>query len=289
MNLGLFDTTTRTLDRMVVNARQSAEAGLSTYWLPQLFGPEILTAIAAIGPAVPDIELGTGIVQTYSRDPMVLAQQALTVQQLVDGRLTLGVGLGHKEAIEGLWGQTYDRPIAHLRAFLDTLTPLLDGGAGLLHFEGTPAPPLIIAGLSPKLIEIAATRATGVMTWLLSPESVEAWATKPMVAATSAADRPPPRIVAGTFVSVTDDVDRVRAEWAETFEFHTSLSAYRAILDKQGAEHPIDVAPFGSAEQVTEALHAYVAAGATDIAVSPIGNPDEIARTFELLANLTTS
>lgn len=286
MNFGLFDTTTRTVEQMVANAKRSADAGLTSYWLPQLFGPEILTAIAAIGSAVPDIELATGIVQTYSRNPMVLAQQALTVQQLVDGRLTLGVGLGHKEAIEGLWGQTYDRPIAHLREFLDTLTALLDGGGGLLHFEGTPAPPLVIAGLSPKLIEIAATRATGVMTWLLSPESVEAWATEPMMVATSAADRPPPRIVAGTFISVTDDVERVRADWADTFGFHTSLSAYRAILNKQGAEHPIDVAPFGSAEQVTEALHAYQAAGATDIAVSPVGNPDEIAHTFELLANL---
>ena len=273
---------------MIANARRTADADMSGYWVPQLFGPEILTALAAIGREVPNIELATGIVQTYSRNPMVLAQQALTVQQLVDGRLTLGLGLGHKEAIEGLWKQSYDRPIAHLREFLDTLTVLLDGGGGLLQFEGTPAPPLVIAGLSPKLINIAATQATGVMTWLLSPKSVHEWATVPMTEATSAAGRAAPRIVAGTFISVTDDVARVREDWSDTFAFHTSLDAYKAILERQGASHPIDTAPFGSAGEVEDALHAYIEAGATEISVSPVGNPDEVDRAFELLGRLAS-
>lgn len=289
MKLALFDTTTDTLDGMVVNAARTADAGMDGYWLPQLFGPEILTAIGIIGREVPDIELATGIVQSYSRNPMVLAQQALTVQQIVDGRLTLGVGLGHREAIEGLWNQSYDRPIGHLREFLDTLLSLLDGGGGLLQFEGTPAPPLVTAGLSPKLVDIAATRATGVMTWLLSPQSVRSWATDPMTEATAAAGRPDPRIVAGTFLSVTDDVPRVREDWSSTFDFHMSLSAYRAVLDRQGADHPIDVAPFGSAAEVEDTLHAYIEAGATDIAVSPVGNPDEVDEAFDLLRRLAAS
>ena len=81
-----------------------AAAGLDTVWVPQNYGIESLTLIAAAGPRLPDIELGTAIVPTYSRHPMTMASQALTAQAACGGRLTLGIGPSHQLATEGIHG-----------------------------------------------------------------------------------------------------------------------------------------------------------------------------------------
>src|SRR5215475_4465541 len=70
------------------------------YWLPQGFGVDALTALAAVGREVPGARFGTFVVPTYSRHPMVMAMQALTVQAAAGGRFTLGIGLSHRPVIE---------------------------------------------------------------------------------------------------------------------------------------------------------------------------------------------
>src|SRR3954463_7096208 len=66
------------LGSVVAAIREVAEAGVGRAWLPQVFGVEALTAIAVAGREIPDIELGTAVVPTYPRHPLVLAGQALT-------------------------------------------------------------------------------------------------------------------------------------------------------------------------------------------------------------------
>ena len=56
------------------------DAGFSALWTSQIFGYDALTALAVVGREVPDVELGTAVVPTYPRHPVMLAQQALTVQ-----------------------------------------------------------------------------------------------------------------------------------------------------------------------------------------------------------------
>src|SRR5882757_4463288 len=79
----------------VVDAvREAAEAGIGRAWVPQVFGVEALTAIAVAGREIPGIELGTAVVPTYPRHPLVLAGQALTTSAALGGaRLHLGIGL----------------------------------------------------------------------------------------------------------------------------------------------------------------------------------------------------
>ena len=57
-------------------------------------------ALAIAAREVPDIEFGTGVVPTYRQHPMALAQQVLTVSQVSEGRLTLGIGLSHQIVFE---------------------------------------------------------------------------------------------------------------------------------------------------------------------------------------------
>ena len=67
---------------------------------------------------MPRIELGTGVVPVYPRHPMMLAQQALTVQAATDNRLLLGIGLSHQVVVEGMWGMSFDKPYSYMREYL---------------------------------------------------------------------------------------------------------------------------------------------------------------------------
>ena len=103
------------------------DAGLDHAFASQIFGPDALTLLAVAGSQVPGIGLGTGVVPVYPRHPMMLAQQALTVQMATGNRLLLGIGLSHQVVVEGMWGMSFDRPAAYMREYLAALMPLLRG------------------------------------------------------------------------------------------------------------------------------------------------------------------
>ena len=73
-------------------------------------------------------ELGTAVVPTFPRHPMALAGQALTVSAASGGRLTLGVGLSHQVVVEGMWGYSFEKPVRHMREYLEILVPILHSG-----------------------------------------------------------------------------------------------------------------------------------------------------------------
>ena len=58
---------------------------------------------------------------------MLMAQQALTTQCAANGRLVLGLGVGHAIQMEGMLGYSYDRPARYMREYLDALLPMLRG------------------------------------------------------------------------------------------------------------------------------------------------------------------
>src|SRR5437588_8968597 len=113
------------VDEYVAHIRRAADEGFSTMWAPQTFAFDALTALAVAGREVGRIELGTAVVPTYPRHPMVLAQQALTTQAATGGRLALGIGLSHQIVIEDMFGYSFARPVRQLREDLSVLLPLV--------------------------------------------------------------------------------------------------------------------------------------------------------------------
>src|SRR5438132_598284 len=122
------------VDEYVAHIRRAADEGFSTMWAPQTFAFDALTALAVAGREVGRIELGTAVVPTYPRHPMVLAQQALTTQAATGGRLALGIGLSHQIVIEDMFGYSFDRPVRHLSEYLSVLMPLVHEGS--VEFKG---------------------------------------------------------------------------------------------------------------------------------------------------------
>ena len=115
MRIGVMFDTEVPFDQMVGQVVGLRDAGIQSAWASQIFGYDALTALAVVGREVPDIDLGTAVVPTYPRHPVMLAGQALTVQAAVGGRLTLGIGLSHQVVIENVFGQSFDKPARHMR------------------------------------------------------------------------------------------------------------------------------------------------------------------------------
>ena len=115
----------RSLEAIRANIDRTSREGFTGYSVPKGRGSDALTALALAGRGV-DIRVGTAVVPVHPRHPVALAQQALTVNRALGGRLALGVGVSHRILVEGSWGLSYDRPVAYLSEYLDALLPLLN-------------------------------------------------------------------------------------------------------------------------------------------------------------------
>ena len=298
MRYGLTIDTSQPLPRVVEQVQRMADAGFASASSSQIFGYDALTMLAVVGQNVPGIELATGVVPTYPRHPIMLAAQALTVQAATGGRLTLGIGLSHQIVIETVFGQSFDHPLRHMREYLSVLLPVLRGEAASFQGEtlsGTtwgpleidaPAPPVVVAALGPKMLELAGTVADGTVTWMTGPTTVRDHIVPTITAAAAAAGRPSPRVTVALPVCVTDDVDAARATAAEEFSIYGTLPSYRAMLDREKAAGPGDVAIVGDEAAVADQLTALEVAGATEVVASIYGDAAERDRTFALLARL---
>jgi F420-dependent oxidoreductase-like protein len=283
---------------MIGSARHAADLGLN-YWVPQLTDVDALTALAVIGREVPGLQVGTAVVPTYPRHPMVMAMQALTVQAATGGNLVLGIGLSHQVVIEGAFGISFSKPIRHMREYLEILMPLLhDGKASFegeeltartfapLRVAGATAPPVVVAALGTQMLNLAGRLADGTALWMVGERTIDTHIVPTITNAAQAAGKPAPRVVVGLPVCVTADADSAREKAAGAFGFYDNLPSYRAMLDKEGADGPADVAIVGDEESVAGALRRLFEVGATELSLPVFGSKEERERTFALLSEL---
>jgi F420-dependent oxidoreductase-like protein len=286
------------VDRFVDNVRTAHEQGFGTYWTPQIFGMEALTAIAVAGREVPDIRFGTSVVPVQPRHAMMMAQQALTVSQATGGRFDLGIGLSHQVVVESMWGLPFDKPYTYMREYLDALMPLVAGegssasgeyvtSRGALEVRAD-APPVLVAALGPKMLKLTGERCDGTITWMTGPKTIASHTAPVMNEAAAAAGRATPQIVAGIPVCVTEDVDAGLKLAAEAYAIYGTLPSYQAMMEREGVDGPAGIAIVGDADAVTERLAGLAEAGATSIAASEFGTPDDLAATRELLVSLNS-
>ncbi|WP_327104785.1 TIGR03564 family F420-dependent LLM class oxidoreductase [Nonomuraea glycinis] len=260
---------------------QAAADGFDSAWSSHIFGVDALTALAVAGRGHA-IELGTAVVPVYPRHPAALAQQAMTVNAALGGRLTLGIGLSHQVVIENMYGYSYDKPARHMTEYLNVLLPASRGEQVDYTGEtvkanirlGTPGAgfPVLIAALGPRMLKLAGTVADGTVLWMTGPKTVADHIAPTINAAAAEAGREPPRIVCELPVSVTDDPDAARARVNEIFEVYGQLPSYRAMLDREGAAGPGDVAIVGDESSVRAQIDQLAEAGVTDFVAAVLGD-----------------
>lgn len=300
MRVGIFGGSANdgTLGSMISEAARAEKDGFASFWIPQIFNHDALTALAVIGREVPRIELGTSVVPTYPRHPMMMAQQALTVNAATDGRLCLGIGLSHQMVVEGMWGMSFDKPVRHMREYLEVMMPLLEGKPvshageafrvnGAIDVPGGSRPGVVIAALGEQMLNVTAALADGTLTWCTGPQTLKNHTIPTIKAAADRHGRDSARVIAALPVCVTKDVAAAHERAAKVFVIYGQLPSYRAMLDKEGAAGPADIAIAGSESEVLDRISALADMGVTDFAAVEFGGtPDEIADTRNAIKKL---
>lgn len=299
MRIGIFAGTDSRggIDRVVEVARQGEADGFSSMWIPQVFGLDAATVIAVVGREVPRIELGTAVIPIWQRHPHVLAAQALTTQDAIDGRFALGIGLLHKPVVEGMLGMSFDKPVGYMREYLSILLPLVRGEGnvsvagerltfrGPVEVEADPVP-VLLAALGPQMLALAGRETDGTITWVTGPSTLDSHVVPTLTKAAADAGRPSPRVVSALPVAVTADIEGARERAARVFEIYGMLPSYRAMLDREGAATPADVSIIGDEDTVATRVRALADVGVTDFIAVEFARGDDLARTREVLKSL---
>jgi F420-dependent oxidoreductase-like protein len=292
---------TDVVENQVEGVVAAEEYGFDGVWFNHALGPDSLIGVALAGQRTKRIEMITGVIPVYSRQPLLMAQQALSAQLAAKGRLTLGIGLAHPETVPRTWGSEYTRPLRFMKEYLSALLPLLEDRAvsffgemlsveAALNFSEVTPPRVMLAALGPKMLELAGSKTDGTFLWVTGPRAIESHIAPKIREAAAKAGRSAPRICAALPMCITDDVEAGRRAAAKLFARYGKLVNYRRVLDMEGVETPGDVAIVGTEEQAAEQLQALDRAGTTDFFGSPFGlaadDGESIPRTWNFLRSM---
>ncbi len=305
MRIGINATTQlgrADIDGFVEHALAAEADGFSSYWMAEhpVGGFDALTTLAIVGRSLERMELGTAIIPTYPRHPVVLAGQALTVQAAIGTRLSLGIGMSHQVMMDDL-GLRDDKPIRHLREYLDALMPMLETGhvdvtgdtirakADVIYPVVDP-PEVTVAALGPQALRVAGRLTAGTNLAWVGPNTIRDHIVPTITDAAEAADRPAPRIVATLPICVTDDPAAARRVLTANTTMYAQLPSYQAMFAREGVSETGELAMVGSEDEVEEMVAGLAASGVTDYGASEFGlNSDDRSRTRALLRRLAAS
>jgi len=282
------------VDRLVADAEAAEAAGFTTIWVPQIPDEfDALTALALMGRATSRVELGTAVMPIQTRHPVAMAQQALAVQAVCEGRLTLGLGPSHHWIVEDMLGLPYARPARLVRDYLEVLNAAFDGPGPVdvendsyrvhnpLDVTDIVPTPILVAALAPVMLRVAGEHASGTILWMADERAIGDHIVPRITKAAEEAGRPPPRIVAGIPVALcaNDEVEAARAR-ANQLLGHAEYSPnYERLLEHGDATDVGDILAAGDESAVAARLRRFRDAGATDLSfrILPVG-PDRDAR-----------
>jgi F420-dependent oxidoreductase-like protein len=259
--------------------------------MANIFSYDAISSLAVIGREVPRIGLGTAVTPTYPRHPTAIAQQALTTAAATSGRFSLGIGLSHKLVIQDMLGMSYDKPAKHMREYLSVLMPLVRGRAAdfdgeqynvhgfQLDVPGSEGMPVIVAALGPVMLKLAREMADGTITWMVGHRTLAGH-----IVPSIGEDK---TVVAGVPIVLTSNVDDAKKKIDEQLAIYGQLPSYRAMLDREGASTPSDIALVGDENALRSGIERYRDAGVTDFNAAITATEDgAFDRTLEFLSSL---
>jgi F420-dependent oxidoreductase-like protein len=205
------------------------KAGLDTVWVAEAYGFDSPTLMGYLAAKTETVEIGSAILNIYSRTPGALLQTAAGLDNVSSGRAILGLGASGPQVIEGFHGVPYDKPLARTREIIEIIRagmrrerltsdrlyklPLTkeDGavtGLGkplkLLTKPERSAVPIYVAALGAKNVELVSEVADGWLPHLYHPEKADLVWGEPLAAGAKkrSADLAPLEVVAGGMVAI---------------------------------------------------------------------------------------
>lgn len=172
---------------------EADQIGYDVVWTAEAYGSDAVTTLAWIGALTDKIKLGTAIMQMPARTPAMTAMTAMTLNQLSNDRMVLGLGLSGPQVVEGWHGVVYGKPLRKTREYVHILKEIFARKAAL-EFEGeyyqipyngddatglgkplksilhSAEIPIYLAAIGPKNVELAGEIADGWLPIFFAPE-----------------------------------------------------------------------------------------------------------------------
>ncbi len=105
-----------TVDQVVALER----AGLDIVWVAEAYSFDAISQIGYLAAKTERIEIGTGILNVYSRTPALMAMTAAGCDYVSDGRFVLGLGASGPQVVEGFHGVPYEKPMARIKEYIES-------------------------------------------------------------------------------------------------------------------------------------------------------------------------
>jgi len=186
--LGIDPMSVLSVADMVECARLAGTRGFAAIWVAEGRRGDVFALLSALSVSTSKIRLGAGVLPVLVRSPWVVAMGAAAVDEISGYRFMLGLGAGHKSVIEDRHGLSYDRPTLRMREVTEIVRRALTGNAvnfdgEIFHLSGAqlssrPARsdvPVYIAGIGPRVLELAGEIADGAFLIFPTENSLRTW------------------------------------------------------------------------------------------------------------------
>jgi probable F420-dependent oxidoreductase len=252
--------------------------GVDALWIQEGAGREPFATLGALVTATSRIALGVGIASIYARDAAASHAGALTLAELSGGRFVLGLGVSHAWRVEGQRGHTYLPPLGAMRAYLDAYDQ-----APFQAQHPAVEPPLVIAALRRRMLELAASRTDGAFPYLVPADYVaRARATIDSAAAAAGRTDRPALVVALPAIAETD-ATAARTIARRFMEPYLGMPNYLRNLAEcgfaeqevrvPGSDRLVDaIVGWGSGAELRSRIDRLHAAGADHVAIIPLAS-----------------
>lgn len=232
-----------TVKEVVEKIKEAEEAGVQQIWMPQIGPLDTLTIFTAAALQTQHVRFNLGVVPTYTRHPLVLAQQALAFSEIAPGRLRLGIGSSNKILIEDVYGLRMEKPLSYVKEYMSILRAAIETGhvehQGQFfqvhyHEEPTARIPLIISALGEKAFEVAGEIADGALPWLAPIPYLLDKALPALKKGAVSRQRQAPPIIASVLVALSEDGQAVQREVLRWIDLYLRLPYYTRLFAAAG-------------------------------------------------------
>lgn len=256
-------------------ARELERLGYDTLWYSEGLGTrESFTNAAVLLGATERIRVASGIANIWGRDAVAAANAARVLADAFDDRFLLGLGVSHPRQVDPR-GHAYAKPVATMRAYLDAMDddPFVSPDG-----EGARRPPVprVIAALRPPMLRLAAEKALGAHTYLvtvdhtrrarelLGPDALLVVEQKVVLAHDPAEAHRRARQAIGWYLDTPNYLENLR--WLGFTDGDFADGGSDALVDALVAA--------GDEEALLARLQAHLDAGATQVAVHALEDHD---------------
>lgn len=250
-------------------AQRLEQLGYGTLWIPETVGKNPFVLASWLLANTSTLNLATGIVNIYHREPGVTMAAQKSLAEQSNGRFLLGMGVSHKPLVEGVRKLKYGPPVATMRTYLEQMS-----SAPYTALEAAETAETVIAALGPKMLDLAAEQCAGVHPYFTAPEHTR-MARERLGAG--------PKLCVEQKVILETDANKAREAARPVAKIYNRLPNYRNNWLRMGLSEDdcdnltdrfIDTTfAWGTADAIKARIQEHMDAGASHVCIQPV-HPD---------------